>query len=183
MATLSTAAWIGHNLAIAADFGGKLFGQTALDAAVQKIDSPMERGEVLDAAWSTYKWIDVGALAVIGTTWLAGRTFLSGWEVGPASRGWVLAKDALVIGTVATGLAAAIVGSAIGAGHGGTSPAIRGGVPAPQASPRDAILQRAVKPLGWAHLACIAGVAATTTILSMKSGKSTLWSVVSRLLP
>ena len=54
MVKLSTAAWVGHNLGLAAWFGGTLFGKLALNPSVRAISSREERGKVLNAAWNRY---------------------------------------------------------------------------------------------------------------------------------
>lgn len=179
MGTLSTAAWIGHDLAVAADFGGSLFGKFALDPAVQEIESFRERGAVVHKAWSGYKWVNLGSVAVLGGTWLLGRLFLDGWEVGKHSRRLVLAKDILVGGAVLTGIAAAINGSRIDE-H---APLITSGQPGPGADVQSSLAQKIERPLGIAHLAFIGGVAAVTAALAMKSGRSFSWSFISRFLP
>lgn len=166
MATLSTAAWAGHNLAIAADLGGAMFGKLALEPALRKVEPRAERGEILNEAWMRYNIGNLGALVILGGTWLAGRMFLSGWQAGKDTRQLVLAKDILVGGAVATGITCAALGYAL--------------ENKPQ---RSKTLVDAVNGFGWAHMAFIAGVGAITTVLAMKSGKSTMWSFVSRLLP
>jgi hypothetical protein len=46
MTKLSTAAWVAHNLGLAACFGGLLFGKTALNPSLNAIDSQADRGKV-----------------------------------------------------------------------------------------------------------------------------------------
>lgn len=168
MATLSTAAWVGHNLAIANGLGGGLFGKVALEPALRAVESRGERGEVLNDAWMRYNAGNLASLAILGGTWLAGRLFISGWQSGKDTRQLVLAKDILVGGAVATGIACAAIGYKLDK-------------QSPEA--RDQRLAKAVGGLGWAHLALIAGVGVVTTALSMKSGKSLSWSFFSKLLP
>ena len=43
--TLSTAAWVAHNLGIAASFGGRLFGKTALNPSLSAIASEAACGK------------------------------------------------------------------------------------------------------------------------------------------
>jgi hypothetical protein len=179
MGTLSTVAWIGHDLAVAADFGGSLFGKLALTPGVESLESPRDRGRVMTQAWDGYKYVNLGSLLILGGTWLAGRLMYDGWEVGKRSRRLVLAKDVLVGGAVLTGIAAAVNGSLmskdipIDANH-----EVSAG-----ASKRDKVAHSIEKPLGLVHLAFIGGVAAVTAALAMKSGRSARWSIFSRLLP
>src|SRR5262245_8556795 len=96
MGTLSTTAWVLHDLGLAAGFGGPLFGEVALQKAVKSIPSPEDRERVLDRAWNTYHLVDAACLGLAGITWLAGRTRLSGREIDRRSHGLVIAKDALM---------------------------------------------------------------------------------------
>ena len=52
MRTLSTAAWVAHNLGLAACFGGLLFGKVALNPSLSAIDSEADRGKILNTAWN-----------------------------------------------------------------------------------------------------------------------------------
>ncbi|MBC7052135.1 hypothetical protein G6O46_24305, partial [Salmonella enterica subsp. enterica serovar Enteritidis] len=54
MATLSTTAWVLHELGLAAGFGSNLFGQLALNPAIAEIQSKRERGKVTHVAWDRY---------------------------------------------------------------------------------------------------------------------------------
>jgi hypothetical protein len=97
MATLSTTAWVLHDLGLAAGFGGNLFGQLALNPAVKAIESREQRGKVTHVAWDRYKLVNAVSLAAMASTWLIGRLVLSGREVGRASRNVTLLKDGLVV--------------------------------------------------------------------------------------
>ena len=65
MATLSTTAWVLHELGLAAGFGGNLFGQIALNPAVAEIQSKRERGKVTHVAWDRYKVVNGASLALM----------------------------------------------------------------------------------------------------------------------
>lgn len=82
MATLSTTAWVLHDLGLAAGFGGNLFGQVALHPAVRSIESKRERGKVTHVAWDRYKVVNAVALAAMATTWGIGRSVVSGEPSG-----------------------------------------------------------------------------------------------------
>lgn len=183
MATLSTTAWVLHDLGLAAGFGGNLFGQLALNPAVKVIDSKEERSKVTHVAWDRYKTVNAIALAAMGGSWLAGRTALSGREVGRASRNLTLLKDGLVIGAFASGVGALVTGTMLDSARSGDQPIESGHSPARETPPRVARLQRTVNTLGALNIAFEAGVLALTTVLAMKAGKSTKWSFLSRFLP
>ncbi len=51
---LSSAAWVMHDLGLATNFGGALFGKVGLHPAVRQITSERERGEVVAEAWKGF---------------------------------------------------------------------------------------------------------------------------------
>ena len=185
MATLSTTAWVLHDLGLAAGFGGNLFGQLALNPAVRSLESKHERGKVTPVAWDRYRAVTGTSLAAIAGPWLVGRTILSGREVSQASRNLTLLKDILVVGAVAGGVGALVVGGMLDREQeqSGYAPIEEGGEPSRDTPPRVARLQRTVNTLGTINLVFQAAVLATTTILAMKAGQSGKWGFFSRLLP
>jgi hypothetical protein len=181
---LSTVAWIGHNLGLGAAFGGQLFGKYALNSKLSVIDSRPDRGKVLNAAWNSYNVINAASLGTAVATWLAGRTAISGRSIDDEARKLVLAKDALLAGSTLVGLAAMVCGKKLTAqAPGGAVPVESGTKPALETPEEAAKLLRTVNALGNTSIALIGATVAVTTILSMKSGESTEWSAVSRLLP
>jgi hypothetical protein len=184
MATLSTTAWVLHELGLAAGFGGNLFGQLALNPAVKAVESKRDRGKVTHVAWDRYKAVNGVSLLAMAGTWLIGRTMLSGREVGPTSRVLTIAKDVLVAGAVIGGVGSIIVGALLDKAQRESGFAIEdGATPAPETPAHVARLQRLVNVFGTANIGFQAGILATTTVLAMKSGKSSKWSFVSQLLP
>lgn len=184
MATLSTTAWVLHDLGLAAGFGGNLFGQLALNPAVRAVDSKRERGKVTHLAWDRYRAVNAASLAAIAGTWLVGRTFLSGREVGRTSRRLTQLKDVLVAGAVIGGVGAMVAGTLLDRAMKQGDLAIESGhEPAPETSPRVRRLQRIVNTLGVLNIGFQAAVMATTSVLAMRAGASTKWSFLSKLLP
>lgn len=183
MATLSTTAWVLHDLGLAAGFGGNLFGQLALNPAVKVIPSKEDRSRVTQDAWDRYRTVNGVALTAMAGTWLIGRTLLSGREVSRSSRELTRLKDGLVLGAFATGVGSLVAGTLLAAALQRDEPIESGHSPAPGTSRRVAILQRVVNVIGAANIALEASVLAVTTVLAMKSGKSARWPWVSRLLP
>ena len=110
MAKLSTAAWVAHNLGLAACFGGQLFGKLALNPKLDTLSSKEERGKMLNAAWNRYNAVNVASLSVAAATWFVGRAGISGRAIDDDARNLVLAKDALFVATTLTGLASIISG-------------------------------------------------------------------------
>jgi hypothetical protein len=184
MATLSTTAWVLHELGLAAGFGGNLFGQIALNPAVAEIQSKRERGKVTHVAWDRYKAINGASLALMAGTWLAGRTMLSGREVGKASRGLTITKDILVGGALVGGIGAMVFGRMLDKEIATSNEPIHSGSrPSAETRERVAKLQRLTNGFGRVNVFMNAAVLAVTSVLAMKSGKSTKWSLVSKLLP
>lgn len=182
MATLSTAAWIAHDLGMATGIGGGLFGRTALHPAVERVSDRRERGQVVSDAWRRFSWLELAGYALAATTWFAGRSRLSGREVDSVSRGLVLAKDVLMGATLATAVGSSIAGRTMSAAEPSGVPMATGEEVSAEAPQRAKTLHPVVNALGIANLACAAGVAALTTVLAMRAGESAKWSVVSRFL-
>jgi len=78
MAQLSTAAWVAHNLGLAACFGGQLFGKLALNPKLDALSSKTERGKMLNAAWNRYNVVNAVSLGTAAATWFVGRAGISG---------------------------------------------------------------------------------------------------------
>ena len=184
MAKLSTAAWVAHNLGLAACFGGQLFGKLALNPKLDTLSSKDERGKMLNAAWNRYNVVNAVSLGTAAATWFFGRAGISGRSIGEDARNLVLAKDALFVASGLTGLASIISGLRLTRqAPEGATPIQTGTEPAPETSDEAAGLLRTVNILGNVSIGLIASIIAVTTILSQKAGQSTRWSAVSRFLP
>lgn len=183
MPTLSSAAWMVHDVGLATAIGGTLFGKEALEPALDQVieDEPI-RDNVSDTAWRRFSWINLAGHVAMAATWFVGRTMLSGREVSGTSRKLTVAKDVLVIASLATGVASIVLGRVLGqrvratesrraSAGGGERPAQVEG------------LRKAVGIIGTANLIANLGVGAVTTALSMEGNKSLPFTVVSRKLP
>lgn len=178
MSKLSTTSWILHNLGLATSIGGTLFGQGAFQPALAKdVDDERQRAQISDDAWSRYSWWNLAAHGVVAATWLAGRTLLSGREVSSKSRTLTVVKDALVVASLATGIASVVIGKTLGEkvknrredGSGTDEEVDR--------------LRKAVRTVGAVNIATNAAMGAVTTTLAMESGRSLPFAAVARLLP
>jgi hypothetical protein len=184
MATLSTSAWVLHDLGLAAGFGGPLFGKLALHRAVRGIESEEERGKVLNDAWKQYNAVTAVSLGTAGITWIAGRALISGRSIDTQTRALVIAKDVLLGAAVVSGFACIIAGNKMGQqAPAGRVPVTQGNVPSPRTPRKAARLQRFLGVIGPLNMACTAGVIGVTAVLAMKSGRSQKWSFLSALLP
>lgn len=180
MAQLSTAAWVAHNLGLAACFGGQLFGKLALNPKLDALSSKTERGKMLNAAWNRYNVVNAVSLGTAAATWFVGRAGISGESIDEDARNLVLAKDALFVASILTGLASIISGLRLARqAPEGATPIQTGTEPAPETPEEAPGLLLTVNVLGNVSL----GLIAVTTILSQKAGQSARWSAVSRFLP
>jgi hypothetical protein len=182
--TLSTAAWVVHNLGLAACFGGLLFGKAALNPNLDVLDSQADRGKILNTAWNRYNVINAASFAAAAITWFPGRLGLSGGEIDQQTRNLVLAKDLLFAVGALTGLVSMVQGRALtGQAPDGAVPIESGTTPAATTPERAAGLLRSVNQLGNLNVGVTGAILAITTILSMKATQSTRFSAVSRSLP
>jgi hypothetical protein len=184
MATLSTSAWVLHDLGLAAGFGGPLFGKLALHRAVRDIHDESERGMVLNDAWRRYNLVNIASLGVAAGTWMLGRALISGRSIDKETRTLVLVKDVLLGATIVTGALSMVSGEQLRReAPEGAVPVEQGNVPSPRTPRRAAALQRFLGVMGPLNIALTAGVIGITTVLAMKAGRSSKWGLLSRLLP
>ena len=184
MTKLSTAAWIAHELGLAASFGGQLFGRTAFNKNLDAISSEAERGKMLNKTWNRYNAVNALSFGTAAVTWFVGRAGISGEAIDEEARGLVLTKDALMVASLLTGLASVVSGARLSrVAPDGAVPIKTGSEPSAQTPDEAASLLRTVNTLGSVSLGLLGSVIAVTTILSQKAGQSTKWSAVSRFLP
>lgn len=184
MAKLSSAAWMAHDVGLATAIGGAMFGHEALHPALSEIADPKERDHVADVAWRRFSWISLAGHAAVAATWFFGRSMLSGRAVSKTARSLTLAKDALVIASLATGIASMALGRVLGARTTGERNENTGKERAPDDRPADTErLRTAVGVLGIANLVANVGIAGVTAALSMEASQSLPFSIVSRRLP
>ena len=178
MAKLSSAAWIAHDVGLATALGGTLFGREALQPALREgIDNQKDRDRVADAAWRKFSWVNLAGHAAMASTWFAGRAMLTGREVDRLSRPLTLAKDALIVASLATGVASMVLGRLLGKQvREQESRSI-------EDRERVETLRRAVGAVGLVNLVANVGILAVTAALAMEAAKSPKFAFVSRLLP
>jgi len=188
MAKLSSAAWIVHDVGLAASLGGTLFGRLAMQPALAQIRDAREHDLVATVAWRRFSWLNLAAHGAFAATWVVGRTMLSGREVSRTARTLTCAKDALVGASLATGVASVLLGRLLGVrGERGLGPAQQrtyegDGHRGAEAS-RTHQIQRAVGLLGLLNLAANTAIIGVTQALAMEGNKSMKFSALSRWLP
>lgn len=182
MATLSTTAWVLHELGLAAGFGSNLFGQIAWSPAVAEIQSKRERGKVTHVVWGRYKAVNAASLILMAGTWFAGRATPTGRELGRTSRRLTIAKDILVGGALAGGVGALLLGRMLDRETTiSNQPLQRGSRPASETRARVAKLQRLTDGFGRLNVLMNAAVLAVTAALTMQPGRPSRRSLVRRL--
>ena len=163
--TSEAAARVAHDLGLAACFGGTLFGKVIFNSSLPAIDSKTERGLLGAAFWNRSNLVNA-AFSVAVATWLPGRLGLSGGRADQMPRGLALANDVLMGAASAGPAAVAAQVSLNRRAPDGAVPLESGGVPAPEAGGRTALIQRAVGALGGVNVALFGALVATTAVLS-----------------
>ena len=186
-ATLSTTAWVLHDLGLATSVGGAVFGKAGLRRAMDSEHAQNGHGELVSEAWKRFTPINLLSHLSVGVTWLIGRSVLSGREVRRSARKLVLAKDALTGVYLLSGLASTAAGygaSELGKGKkSSVSSAMQKVGMGEDKAVLSRKLQRVSTVAGTANLAAGAALLGITAILAMQAGKSAKWSLVSRFLP
>jgi hypothetical protein len=185
MPKLTTAAWVAHELGLAASFGGVLFGKLALNPNLDVLENKPDRGKLLNKAWNRYNVVNAASVGTAIATWLVGRSSISGnLALDEEANNLVRTKDALLATAAVTGLASMISGLSLSRqAPEGAVPLDSGVSPAPEMSDEAARLLRRVNVLGDVNIAVLGGAIAVSTILSMKANQSLRFSIASRLLP
>jgi hypothetical protein len=182
--TLTTSAYVLHNLGLAAGFGGSLFGKVALNPSARFITDQKERAKVVNAAWNGYNVLNALALGTTAATWFIGRGLISGRSISRRARGLVLAKDLLVGTTLVTGLANLLGGSFLAKKSFNDELPMESGSKAAEDAPAAAkTTTKMVNWLGVVNIACMAGIIGVSTWLDNHAQSSHKWSAVARLLP
>lgn len=186
MPKLTTAAWIAHDLGLAASIGGALFGRIALDPALRRIREPEERDEVNQDAWSRYGAVTLAAHAAIAAPWIVGRVMRSGREVSSTARSLTRAKDVLLGVSLASAAASAILGNVMG--HRQKKKDVgpeeaRAEGPSDEEERRQVVIDRALDAVGLVNLAANIGMAGVTAALAMEGSQSMRFALSSRELP
>lgn len=183
MSAFSSAAWVIHDLGLAAAVGGPIFAKAAFHPAIAMVRDPAEKDRVVDEAWKRFNKINLISHAAVAASWLIGRKTLSGRVATQTARQMTLAKDALVAASLATGVTtmilAGMLGKRVRRGEGPSQPEIT----SPERIWAARKLERTALALGSANMVANAAVMAVTTLLAMESSKSRRFGFVARRLP
>jgi hypothetical protein len=187
-ATLSTTAWVLHDLGLATSVGGAVFGKAGLLRAADSQPSLDGNREIIREAWKKFTPINLLSHLSVGVTWLIGRSVLSGREVTGSTRNLVLVKDALTGVYMLSGLGAAAAGYGVSELRKGSDSSVSSviedvGVNQENGPELSQKLQRASTVLGTVNLVAGAALLGITAVLAMQAGRSAKWSFVSHFLP
>ncbi|MGZ3458744.1 MAG: hypothetical protein ACXU86_09580 [Archangium sp.] len=182
--TLTTSAYVLHNLGLAAGFGGSLFGRVALNPSARLISDKQDRAKIVNAAWNGYNIINAVGLGATALTWFFGRSKIRGRVISAKARKLVIAKDFLMGATLVSGAINLIGGGFL------AKRALQEGIPmesgskAAEEAPADVkSTTRLVNWLGVFNLATMAGLIGVSTWLDNTAQASLKWRFLARALP
>jgi hypothetical protein len=169
MGTLSTSARAAHELALAAGFGSSMYSSFGLRPAEAQM-SVHDKRRLGRASWRTYRWLSAASLALTAGSWILGRTMFRGFEpIGRRRPGLLLAKDILIGGAVASGIATLVLGEQLDRV---ASTGFEG--------PRAEVLEKALAIVSYANMALFASVIGVTTALGSRASRIIGWPTMSR---
>ena len=182
-AALSSAGWVLHDVGLAATIGGGLFGQMAMEPSLDEISEPVERDRFSAKAWNKYSWLKLASHAAFAVPWFIGRGMLSGKEASGNARSLTIAKDALVITSLVSGIASFIIGRATSKKslEGRGPDAVRAGQA--DSEPKSTKLEKTVAIVGTVNMLATVGVLAVTSLLAMDASESVRFAATTRKLP
>jgi hypothetical protein len=182
--TLTTSAYVLHNLGLAAGFGGSLFGRVALNPSAKLISDKQDRAKIVNAAWNGYNIINALGVGATALTWFFGRSKVSGRSISPLARKLVITKDFLMGATLVSGLVNLIGGGFLARRALGEGIPMDSGSKASEEAPQDVKnTTRLVNWLGVFNLATMAGLIGVSTWLDNTAQTSSKWRLVANVLP
>ena len=160
-----------QDLGLAGLLGGTLFGRMALHPAVASISDPRERGEVVNAAWRRYGYVNSLSLGAVVIGWAGARAAeAADRNLTPAERRLARVKDALVGALVLSGVASAVEGVRFGrSAPGGAVPLEDGSHASPDASDAATRLKQRLNVLGAVTMAAEVGLVAVNAALAQEN--------------
>ena len=180
-AKLTSAALAAHELGLAATFGGILFGETGLGKSVQVLPDEHDRSRVIEEAWKTYSVPSTIGLLTAAATWFIGRAAFSGRFMGRRIRRLIIAKDIALGITLASGLAAHLVGRKLENEQ--PFPIAGQGRPSERTPEPAARLSRLASLLGLVQLVGAGSALALTSALNIRGQRNKAWNTVAQVLP
>jgi hypothetical protein len=166
--TLSSAGRAAHDVGVGALIGGNLFARLGMHPAMREISDARERGMAVNEAWSRYGTVNALALGAIVTAW-AGARFdeASNSSLSARERPLAAAKDAAVIATAVTGIAAGLAGSSFAQMEpGGAVPLEDGDTAASEATTSEQRMKKVLNAVGSLNLASAVALASINAALS-----------------
>ena len=182
--TLTTSAYVLHNLGLAAGFGGSLFGRIALNPSARLINDKQDRARIVNAAWNGYNIINAVGLGATALTWLVGRSRISGRSISASARKLILVKDFLMGATLVSGVINLIGGGFLAKRALQEGISMESGSKASDDAPDEVkSTTKLVNWLGVFSLATMAGLIGVSTWLDNAAQVSGKWKFFARALP
>ena len=182
--TLTTSAYVLHNLGLAAGFGGSLFGRVALNPSAKLISDKQDRAKIVNAAWNGYNIINALGVGATAITWFFGRSKISGRVISAKARKLVITKDFLMGATLVSGVVNLIGGGFLAKRALGEGISMESGSKASDEAPQDVkSTTKLVNWLGVFNLVCMAGLIGVSTWLDNTAQTSSKWKMVANILP
>jgi hypothetical protein len=152
--TIQDATQVAHDVGLAAWLGGSMFGKFAHNPSLRLITSPVERGQVANAAWNGYNVVNAVGLGSAGAAHVAARlTELQPGNLTEHERVLVTGMDVLMGISVASGVLNFVLGAALARqAPDAAVPMETGTQPTASTPPRAARLQRAIGVLGTVNI-------------------------------
>jgi hypothetical protein len=153
--TVQDVAQAAHDVGLAAWLGGAMFGKFAHNPSLRLIASPVERGQVANAAWNGYNLVNALGLGSAAVAYAAARmTELQPSNLSDREQALVTGMDVLMGTAVVTGIANGVLGAALAKqAPDAAVPMESGTEPTVTTPPRAARLQRAIGVLGTINIA------------------------------
>jgi hypothetical protein len=185
MTTLSTAGWVVHDVGLATNIGGTMFGMMALEPSLDEVDDAHERDLVSQKAWNKFSWVKLASHVAFAVPWFIGRSMLTGKEVSARARALTRTKDYLIGASLITGVTSFVIGRVLNrkveSGEGPERARQRGA--RNEGAQQAKGLEKAVSVIGTLNMIASIGVLAVTSILAMEGSESVRFAARSRRLP
>lgn len=168
---VSQAGRAAHELGLAGLLGGNLYGRVAMHPAVERISDPRERGEVVNAAWRRYGFVNSMSLLAVAAGWYGARAEEARGRGTLTARERRLArvKDGLVGAMIVMGAVTAFEGIRFSKqAPGGAVPLQDGSHPSAATPPAAARLKRRLNVLGAGAIATEAALVAVDAALAQE---------------
>jgi hypothetical protein len=166
--SISSAGRAAHDVGVGALIGGNLFARVGMHPAMAEVSDARERGMAVNEAWRRYGTVNALALGAIITGWAGARLDeASNSNLSARERPLAAAKDAAVVATAVTGIAAGLAGMSFAEMEpGGAVPLRDGDTAAHEATGPERRMKRFLNVVGSLNLASAVALASVNAALA-----------------